>query len=418
MNVPSNSLNIEQSLKEKPIIILAHVVNKTVTDGFVPAAIKMGYQVYLFTDQAIAYQTYFSKEDLADYPAEIIACDVFNAQAVIEKVLQLDIQASAIFSNSDHLQTACAQAASFFNLPAKDWPTCYRAKNKYAMREYLQQQNIPSTWFRALNNLNELQQLTPPFPCVIKPQQGVASMNVELCETAQQLDLFCRQFWKNSPGQSLIIEEFIQGSVFTLETLGDGENIIALGGFDVDISPPPYFIEKNARWVDDVTSKHRIEALEQIKTFGVNFGSCHSEFILTAQGPRLIEINYRTIGGSKEFLLDQLANFDWFIQVLTLHIGEKLPKNIAIKGEAIAQYYTAKQSGYLVKQPQAFEQHHPHFIKLEHLKASGEKIELSHSDRDRLSILIAHCKQRSQDNSDTFHKTIKTISNDLAWEIC
>ncbi|WP_448568670.1 ATP-grasp domain-containing protein [Thalassotalea ganghwensis] len=403
--------------RQKPIIILAHVVNKTVVDGFLPAAVEMGHPVFIFTDQAIAHQTYFSEEQLSSYPTEIIACDVFNAQAIIETILQQGIDAAAIFSNSDYLQTACAQTASFFNLPAKNWQTCYRAKNKYAMREHLRQKNIASTWFSALNSMEELISLSPPFPCVVKPQQGVASMNVKLCETSQQLEQFCRHFWQSMPEQSLIIEEYIQGNVFTLETLGDGKNIIALGGFDVEISPSPYFVERKAYWVDNVTSEHRVEAFEQVKAFGVNFGSCHSEFILTDQGPRLIEINYRTIGGNKEFLLDKLASFNWFKQVLKLHLGEELPETLSIKGEAIAHYYTAEQSGSLMKQPEAFELHQPHYIKLEHLKNAGEKIELSHSDRDRLSILIAHSKQYGQIKESTLHETLKTITNNLVWEI-
>ena len=404
-------------VNKDPIIILAHVVNKTVTDGFLPAAIAMGYPVYIFTDQAITHQGYFSERNLSAYPTEIIACDVFNAQAIIEIILQQNINAAAIFSNSDHLQTACAQTASFFNLPAKNWQTCYRAKNKYAMRQFLQQKNIPSTWFCALHNHDELAQLTPPFPCVVKPQQGVASMDVKLCETSQQLESFCTNFWHNLRGQALIIEEFIQGDVFTLETLGDGETLIALGGFDIAISPPPYFIERNARWVDNNNSEHRAAAFEQIKAFGIHFGSCHSEFILTKQGPRLIEINYRTIGGSKEFLLNKLANFDWFSQILKLHLGEKIDKNISITGEGLAQYFTAEQSGNLIKQPQAFEHHQPHYIKLEHLKMFGEEIKQSNSDRDRLSILIAHANPEKQENTLSLVETLKGITDELVWEV-
>jgi biotin carboxylase len=403
----------------KPVIVmLTHVVNKTATDGFLPAAVNMGYPVYILTDQALAHHQHFSQEKLPSYPTEIIGCDVFNAQAIIDILLQQKITTAAIFTNSDHLQTACAQAASFFNLPAKDWRTCYQAKNKHAMRQHLQQKNIASTWYCALNTPEALQKISPPFPCVVKPQQGVASMNVKLCETPAQLEGFCLDFWQNMPGQALIIEEFIQGSSFTLETLGDGENIIALGGFDVEISQPPYFIENNAHWIDNITSEHRVAAFEQIKAFGVNLGSCHSEFILTEQGPKLVEINYRSIGGNKEFLLNELANFDLFMQIIKLHLGEKLPNNLAIKGQAAAYYYTAEQAGELIKQPEDFEQHHPNFIKLENLRKMGSTIELSHSDRDRLSILTAYAKDKTPKNASSLKETIETLTNSLTWEIC
>ncbi len=98
----------------KPVIVmLTHVVNKTATDGFLPAAVNMGYPVYILTDQALAHHQHFSQEKLPSYPTEIIGCDVFNAQAIIDILLQQKITTAAIFTNSDHLQTACAQAASF-----------------------------------------------------------------------------------------------------------------------------------------------------------------------------------------------------------------------------------------------------------------------------------------------------------------
>lgn len=39
-----------------PYVIVSHVVNAAVTEGFIPAAQKMGFQVILLTDHAMATQ--------------------------------------------------------------------------------------------------------------------------------------------------------------------------------------------------------------------------------------------------------------------------------------------------------------------------------------------------------------------------
>lgn len=403
--------------ESKPIVFLTHVVNRTVTDGYLPAAIALGLPVYILTDQALAHQAHFGEANLTAYPTEILDCDVFNAHAIIELLLQKNIDPAAIFSNSDHIQAACAQAASFFGLPSKNWATCYRAKNKFAMRQFLQLRGMPSTWFTSLHNLQDLNELTPVLPCVVKPQQGVASVNVQLCETALQLENYCRTYWQNYPGQALIAEEFIPGMVFTVETLGDGEKILPLGGFDVQVSSPPHFIEKNATWVDSIQSEHRKLAFEQLRKFGVGFGCCHGEFVLTPDGPRLIEINYRTIGGNKDFLINRLSKDCYFKQVIKIYLGEKLPNHFSIPGEAVAQYYTAAKSGRLVYQPKEFECEQPFFMQFQNLKQSGDQIVQSNSDRDRLSILIAH---RSAENTgeDSLEKMVAKMTKDLEWEIC
>ncbi|MGL1590381.1 ATP-grasp domain-containing protein, partial [Vibrio parahaemolyticus] len=67
----------------------------------------------------------------------------------------------------------------------------------------------------------------------------------------------------------------------TLETLGDGRQIMAFGGFRVTLAEPPNFVELAAEWGDVLPPAQRAAVLDQITRFGVGFGSCHTEFILT-----------------------------------------------------------------------------------------------------------------------------------------
>ena len=63
-----------------------------------------------------------------------------------------------------------------------------------------------------------------------------------------ELDAYCDAFWQKHPNAAILVEQFLQGPLVTLETLGDGERLIAVGGFDVSLSEPPYFIETAADW--------------------------------------------------------------------------------------------------------------------------------------------------------------------------
>ncbi|MGH8353274.1 MAG: ATP-grasp domain-containing protein, partial [Pseudomonas sp.] len=322
------------SAPARPIVILSHIVHLAVTEGFLPAARKRGQPVVLVTDQAQEHRRQLAAAHFPADDLEILECDVFNPLAVIELLNAQGLRPAAVFSNSDHLQTATALVAETFGCPGKDWHLCYAAKNKAAMRERLQRLGLPGPWFRVLTPGAELP-ADAPFPLVAKPREGVASLDVRLCQDAAELAAYCAQFWQQQPGRALLLEAYLEGPLFTLETLGDGQRLQAIGGFDVSLSPAPHFVELAARWNGPLSRANRAAALAQVAAFGINFGVCHSEFILTAAGPVLVEINYRSIGDGREFLLERLLPQGWFARILALYLGEPLAETRA--GDAAAQ---------------------------------------------------------------------------------
>lgn len=106
-------------LNHKPYVIVSHVVNTAVTEGFIPAAQKLGYPVVLLTDHAVAHN------QVLDDSVRVIECEVFNPLSILDTLTEWGITPAALFSNSDHLQTATAIAATAIGLPTKDWQICY-----------------------------------------------------------------------------------------------------------------------------------------------------------------------------------------------------------------------------------------------------------------------------------------------------
>ncbi|WP_173634549.1 ATP-grasp domain-containing protein [Paramixta manurensis] len=386
-------------LNHKPYVIVSHVVNAAVTEGFIPAAQRLGYPVVLLTDHAMAHNA------LLDGSVRVIECEVFNPLSILDTLTEWGITPAALFSNSDHLQTATAIAASALGLPAKPWQICYAAKEKWRMRQRLTALGLPSVW-----STQVLPQTSPspewPWPVVIKPAQGVASMDVRLAEDYAS----CQHYLDTLPvRQTLLAEAFMAGPLFTLETFGDGHELVALGGFDVALSAPPHFVETSARWAGEHSRRWQQQALQQLREFGVGLGVCHSEFIVTADGPVLVEINYRSIGDGREFLLDRLLPEGWFTPILRLHLGEPLPPIKPATGEALIHYLVAEQEGQLTLAPQP-----PELPGLSYraLKTAGEAITLTHSNKDYLGVLYLE----ASDAQRLAHLTTRTL-NVLHWEI-
>ncbi|UDM53213.1 siderophore biosynthesis protein [Cupriavidus sp. MP-37] len=396
------------------IFVLAHVPTPAVNEGFLPAARALGRSVVLLTDCADAHRAHFAGTGLPAYPADIVPCDVFNPLAVIDAITRRGGKPAAVFSNSDHLQAATAIAAAYFGLPGKDWRTAYAAKNKAEMRRRLAASGIDTLWHAVVCDSAGLAALADvPMPCIVKPREGVASQQVSLARSHAELAEHCGAIWARHPGQALLLEEYLEGPLYTLETLGDGKTLRALGGFRVTLSPPPYFVELEAVWGTGLPAAVEAEVLDTIRRFGIGFGACHTEYVLTAQGPRLIEINYRSIGDYREFLLSDTLQFPLFEQVLRLHLGEALPTLEVPRRAAWIRYFTAQAEGTLRHAP-AHSQHEGDGVRLTYqpLRKIGDAIQLTNSNKDYLGVL-----RGSGPDSAGLAAAVELASSKLAWEI-
>jgi len=399
----------------KELILISHVVHASVSKGFIPAARKLGLRIVLLTDCAEQQRHYFSQQNLPAYPDEIVACDVFNPIAVIEAISERADAPGAIFSNSDHLQTSCAIAANYFGLPGKDWRITYRAKNKAQMRAYMKDQQIDQLWHVTVSSMESLaeQGQEVGFPCVVKPREGVASEQVYLAQQHSELETYCESVWRKQPGQTLLIEPYLEGELYTLETLGDGEKLQVLGGFRVSLSAPPSFVELQAHWGTGLSVAQQNEVVQQISRFGIGFGACHTEFVMTAEGPRLIEINYRSIGDRRDFLMQQALEVDYFETVLRLHLGEALLIRPETSRAAAIHYFTSPREGLIAQVPEAFScDEEDVSLRYEPLRKSGEQLALSYSNRDYLGVMSG-----TGPNAVLLSEMMGRYSADLNWEI-
>jgi biotin carboxylase len=400
-------------MPNQELILPTHVPTESVNEGFLPAARRLGLLPVLLTDQAEAHRQYFSQSGLSAYPDAIVSCDVFNPLAVIEAISRRGRKPAAVFSNSDHLQASTAIVAEYFGLPGKDWRVAYRAKNKAEMRAYLAEQGIETVRHAVAWDLDSLAQAADrvSLPCVVKPREGVASQEVGLARDYAELVAHCQAVWQARPGQVMLLEEYLEGPLCTLETLGDGKALRALGGFHVRLSAPPHFVELAAEWSSELAERH--DVLSQITRFGVGFGACHTEFVLTPQGPRLIEINYRCIGDRRDFLLEQTLGIPLFETVLRLHLGEPLPALSLMSRAATIRYLTPSTEGQIIRGPSSFNHSGATVdIGLRVLRQVGETVAITNSNKDYLGVLTG-----VGTNAEAVRQALAQAGNDLIWEI-
>ncbi|MFC4638749.1 ATP-grasp domain-containing protein [Deinococcus hohokamensis] len=392
------------------LILTALVPTDAVTLGFLPAARRLGLQAVVLTSHPEEHLAQYA--GWGDASPEVVACPVQDPFAVIAEVARRS-RPAAIFSNSDHLQAQTALAAQYFGLPAKDWQAAYRVKNKAGMRAHLAQAGVDTVWFSVLSSADDLDHLeAAPFPCVLKPREGIASEDVILVPDHAALRQTCAAFWARQPRRALILEEYLQGPLHTLETLGDHERVQVLGSFATALGAPPHFIETQLDW-HPLAPEVQAQVMAQLSALGVGFGACHTEFVLTPQGPRLIEVNYRNIGDQCDLMLQDLLELPLFEWVLRAHLGERLPDLPAPRHTATVRYFCTRQAGTLVQSPEARQERRGEVaLTYRPLRRPGEQVPLSHTNRDYLGVLRAVGPLGAP-----LEAAVAAFSADLHWEV-
>jgi biotin carboxylase len=363
----------------------------SVTEGFLPAARRLGLDVTVLTDQPAAHRAAY-----ADAPGtEVLECDVRDFRAIVSRISRHRPPA-AVFTNSDHLQTQGALAADYFGLPAKSWQAALRTKDKAEMRRRLAAAGADTVWSVEVPAGGDpaavLDGVEVPFPCVVKPREGVASEDVVRVRARGELVERCAQIAARRPGAALVVEEFLPGGLHTLETLGDGRTRHVLGGFRTTLSPPPYFIEESLTFVPAPPPPVVSQVLAQLDVLGVGFGACHTEFVVHHGRARLIEVNYRAIGDQCDLLLADVLAVPLFEHVLRTHLGEPLPADLGARSDRAARldYPYARLAGTLTAAPAA-EDLAVDGVRLAYrpLRPVGERHPLHHTNRDLLGVVRA-----------------------------
>ncbi|MEU6028984.1 ATP-grasp domain-containing protein [Streptomyces tauricus] len=364
--------------------LLALNPTDSVTEGFLPAAARLGLDVTVLTDQPDAHRRVYPR-------IEIVECDVRDFRSVVSRISTLG-RPDAVFSNSDHLQTQAALAADYFGLPGKDWRVALRTKDKAEMRRRLASAGVDTVWSAEVTEDTDVAALDVPYPCVVKPREGVASEDVVRVEGPEELVARCAGIRSRRPGAALVVEEYLPGELYTLETLGDGRVRHVLGGFHTVLSPPPYFIEERLTFVAAHPEAVVTQVLAQLDALGVGFGACHTEFVVHEGRARIIEVNYRAIGDQCDLLLAHLLEIPLFEHILRTHLGEPLPASLGARRDGVARldYPCAVSAGTLTAAPAAADLT-VDGVRLTYrpLREVGERHEVYRTNRDFLGVVRA-----------------------------
>ena len=285
----------------RPALVLVVPAGSYRTADFIAAARA------LRVDTVVASDAEVPMTDLG--LSRTLAIDFDRPEWSAARIAALEPQPSAVVAGDDKGVVIAAMASHLLGIPTNPVSAVSMTRDKAHMRGLLDSAGIPQPSY-ALAHRGEVSaqvmQLGPP--CVIKPRGLSASMGVIRVDTAGEAEFADGRIRRiveakgGDPDATLLIERFVAGAEVAVEgLLTDGAlTLLAIRDKPEPLNGP--FIEET---LFVTPSRHPVadqEAIEAIvgratEALGLVTGAVHAEVRLAVDGPVLIEIAARSIGG-------------------------------------------------------------------------------------------------------------------------
>jgi biotin carboxylase len=215
----------------------------------------------------------------------------------------------AIVNVDDATTVVAAQAATRLGLVTNSVDAARITRDKYLARRALERAGLRYPTFRRVTVDADpaAEARRAPYPCVLKPVAQSASRGViranDPSEFLVAFERIAAMLASDDRGQrQLLVESFIPGQEVALEGLLDRGTLRVLALFDKpDPLDGPFFEETiyvtPSRHSDEVQSQI-VETVERASaSFGLRHGPIHAELRLGPDGPVILEVAARSIGG-------------------------------------------------------------------------------------------------------------------------
>lgn len=283
------------------------------------------------------YETIPGAAELFDqHISEFVTCETNDEDSVV-KALE-DYRAhhplDGIVAFGEYHVSIAAAACRRLGLPGPDPESVRISRNKDRMRAVCSSAGVAVPRFAVVDHSADVLAAAGSvgYPCVVKPADQSGSTDVAICfdaaDVRRRVDVI-----KASPinyrGQLrspvLLFEEYMTGPEVSVETVTFNGHTTVIGVTDKQLSSLPYFVEMGHAFPsalpDQVVDACARVAAQALAAVGFDLGVAHVEVRMSADGPRLVEINPRPAGDRIPDLVELATGVSLVRETLRMCLG-------------------------------------------------------------------------------------------------
>ena len=273
-------------------------------EAFLQAATRLHIEIVQAVDMNKALADYWHCPlgiDFNDTEGSIQAIGAFHSRQPVQAILGIDDSGSLL----------AARASERLGLPFNSPVAAEAARDKLKMRTLMAAGGVPCPVFRhfTTDQAPEVVATQVDYPCVVKPlnlngSRGVmrADNPTEFVVAVRRLTQMLQQDQPAGQPQAYLVEDFIPGFEVALEGMLDQGRLLVLALFDKpDPLDGPFFEETiyvtPSRLPAATQQAIAATAAQAARALGLQMGPVHAELRVNAQGPWMLEVAGRSIGG-------------------------------------------------------------------------------------------------------------------------
>lgn len=273
-----------------------------------------------------------------------IVTDFSSFETVQKSLDQVSDKLDGVIATYENYILVAAQIAEKLGLPGLPVAAAEACTDKKIMRSLFA--NAPekiSPAFQAVNNEEELITFAKQhsFPLILKPTNLAKSLlvtknhdlNELIANYRKSVELLHGVYKKYAPNRTpqLLVEEFLEGSIHSVDAFVDSEGnpqvldqvVDYQTGYDIGFDDNFHYsrlIPSKLRPEDQAALRHCAEV--GARSLGMKNSPAHIEVIMTDDGPRIVEIGARN-GGYRERMHSLANGIDITGAALSLAFGKK-----------------------------------------------------------------------------------------------
>ncbi|MEO7908875.1 MAG: ATP-grasp domain-containing protein [Roseiflexaceae bacterium] len=285
-------------------VLLLTTPNTYRAQAFLAAAEQLGVEVLIATDM---------QAELAESWGQQLGLDFQHIEQSVAAIVAFAAERplSAIIAVDDSGSLLAARASAALGLAHNAPDAAEAARDKFIMRTLLARASVPSPPFRRYSTEDDFSALAEQveYPCVVKPLRLNGSRGViradnprEFVAAANRLAALLETIDPAPGPKPFLVEHFIPGFEVALEGLLDHGVLQVLALFDKpDPLDGPFFEETlyvtPSRLPEATQAAIARCAADAAAALGLREGPMHAELRVNDQGPWIVELAGRSIGG-------------------------------------------------------------------------------------------------------------------------
>jgi len=271
-------------------------------------------------------------ESVEQHCERVVHAPIGDGPAILEALRPLHEKRpfDRVLTTTEPAGESTGYVVDALGLPGVTQATARALKDKAIMRRLLAERGLSPVRYQVLNSAAEAAAFFEAVGgrIVIKPMDGAASLHINDVSTADEAALAWRKLDKAGLSPSLG-EEFLDGPVVSVDSFSHAGRHLPIGYSEYQMNER--FVEWEVSTPSRVAAPHlhalRGMTAKLLDAVGLTEGPSHSEFVLTADGPRVLESHARLAGSGAPELVRRVFGLNLTRMLLTVPLGiDDLPR--------------------------------------------------------------------------------------------